>query len=156
MGFVQSKSDPSLFTKGCDGKFIVVLVYVDDILVASPDINLIRELKHYLDDAFKIKDLGELGYFLGIEARRDETGLNLCQMKYALDILAEAGFLECKPASTPMVPGQLLSPKDGELLSDFCSFRRLVGQLLYLTSTRPDIAYAGKSANLSTLPSTRI
>ncbi|XP_019179218.1 PREDICTED: uncharacterized protein LOC109174435 [Ipomoea nil] len=103
--------------------------------------SLIQKLKAYLDDAFKIKDLGELGYFLGIEARRNEAGLNLCQRKYALDILTETGFLECKPASSPMVPGLRLYHGDGELLTDIGSYRRLVSRLLYLTATRPDIAY---------------
>lgn len=105
MGFSQSKADPSLFTKGKDNTFMAVLVYVDDILVASPDLQMIGDLKQFLDDTFKIKDLGELGYFLGIEAKLDDSGLNLCQRKYALDILTEAGFLECKPVNTPMVPG---------------------------------------------------
>nr|GLL21631.1 uncharacterized protein LOC109164055 [Ipomoea trifida] len=103
---------------------------------------LIKELKAYLDDAFKIKDLGELGYFMEIKARSNKAGLNLCHHKYALDILVETGYLECKPTSTLMVPGLHLNHKDGEPLSDICSYRRLVGQLLYLTATRPDIAYA--------------
>nr|GMC60559.1 Retrovirus-related Pol polyprotein from transposon TNT 1-94 [Ipomoea batatas] len=88
-GFKQSQSDPSLFTKGCDATFIAILVYVDDILVTSPELQLIRELKVFLDTAFRIKDLGELGYFLGIEAHMSDKGLNLCQRKYALDILNE-------------------------------------------------------------------
>nr|GMC53132.1 uncharacterized protein LOC109183966 [Ipomoea batatas] len=142
MGFIQSNADPSLFTKGKDNTFMAVLVYVDDILVASPDLQMIGDLKHFLDDAFKIKDLGELGYFLGIEAKLDDSGLNLCQRKYALDILTEAEFLECKPVNTPMVPGYHLQHGDGGPLTDTSSYRRLVGRLLYLTATRPDIAYA--------------
>ncbi|XP_019151797.1 PREDICTED: uncharacterized protein LOC109148508 [Ipomoea nil] len=142
MMFVQSKSDPSLFTKGEGATFIVVLIYVDDILLTSPDISQIQNLKMYLDNAFKIKDLGELGYFLGIEARSSDTGLNLCQCKYAMDILTETGFLECKPASSPMVPGIHLCHGDSEPFANIGSYRRLVGRLLYLTATRPDIAYA--------------
>ncbi|XP_019189875.1 PREDICTED: uncharacterized protein LOC109184335 [Ipomoea nil] len=114
-GFEQSKSDPSLF---------------------------IKELKCFLDTTFKIKDLGSLGYFLGIEAHISNDGLNLYQRKYALDILNEEGFLSCKPASTPMVPGHQLQKEGGTLLQDSSSYRRLVGRLLYLTATRPDITYA--------------
>lgn len=142
MGFRQSKADPSLFIKGRDNSFIAVLVYVDDILVTSPNLQMIDDLKVFLDNAFKIKDLGKLGYFLGIEAKMDDSGLNLCQRKYALDILAEAGFLECKPVNTPMVPGYQLHHNDGTALSDITGYRRLVGRLLYLTATRPDISYA--------------
>ncbi|XP_019159983.1 PREDICTED: uncharacterized protein LOC109156586 [Ipomoea nil] len=140
--FTQSKSDPSLFTKGFGSSFIALLVYVDDILVASGDINLIHDLKHFLDTTFKIKDLGSLGFFFGIEANRCKSGLNLCQRKYTLDILHEAGFIDCKPASTSMVPGHHLMHGDSEALKDVGSYRRLVGRLLYLTATRSDISYA--------------
>ncbi|XP_019195635.1 PREDICTED: uncharacterized protein LOC109189299 [Ipomoea nil] len=69
-------------------------------------------------------------------------GLNLCQRKYALDILHESRFLSCKPASTPMITGQRLDKGDGVALSDPGSYRQLVGRLLYLTATRPEISYA--------------
>ncbi|XP_031106315.1 uncharacterized protein LOC116010963 [Ipomoea triloba] len=141
VGFKQSNADPSLFTRGKDGDFFALLVYVDDILVASGRMALIQELKDLLNKAFKIKDLGALGYFLDIEASSSKDGMNICQRKYALDILNDAGFLDCKPIRTPMVPGSLLSPKDGTVLSDPSSYRRLIGRLLYLTATRPDITY---------------
>jgi len=115
---------------------------VDDILVTSPNLALITELKTYMDDVFKIKDLGKIGYFLGIGASRSKDGLNLCQRKYTLDILAETGYLHYKHVPTPMVPGLRLSHNDCEPLSDVGSYRRLVGRLLYLTATKPDIAYA--------------
>ncbi|XP_019190294.1 PREDICTED: uncharacterized protein LOC109184712 [Ipomoea nil] len=141
IGFDQSKSDPSLFTKGKGDKFIAVLVYVDDILVTSPNISQITDLKSFLDETFSIKDLGKVGYFLGIEAVMNSSGLHLSQRKYALDILTEEGFLECKPVNTPMVPGHQLQHDDGVPLADVSKYRRLVGRLLYLTATRPDIAY---------------
>ncbi|XP_031096867.1 uncharacterized protein LOC116001110 [Ipomoea triloba] len=141
MGFNQSKADPSLFTKGYGSEFLALLIYVDDILVASPNLSLIQELKTHLDNAFKIKDLGTLGFFLGIEAHLDSSGLNLCQRKYTLDILSDSGFLDCKPVSTPMVPGHHLDKDNGTPLSDAGSYKRLVGRLLYLTATRPEITY---------------
>ncbi|XP_019163278.1 PREDICTED: uncharacterized protein LOC109159653 [Ipomoea nil] len=93
-GFHQSKSEPSLFTRGMDTNFIALLIYVDDIIAASPSISVIKSVKQFLDKEFKIKDLGPLGYFLGIEACKVKGGMNLCQRKFALDILEEAGFLE--------------------------------------------------------------
>ncbi|XP_019189416.1 PREDICTED: uncharacterized protein LOC109183810 [Ipomoea nil] len=95
-----------------------------------------------LDDSFKIKDLGQLNYFLGIEAFRSPNGLNLCQRKYTLDILQENGFLDAKPAKTSCTQGHKLTSTDGILLQKPEVFRRLVGKLLYLTNTRPDIVYA--------------
>nr|GMD47282.1 uncharacterized protein LOC109158084 [Ipomoea batatas] len=141
VGFKQSNADPSLFTRGKDGNFVALLVYVDDTLVASGRVALIQELKDLLNKAFKIKDLGVLGYFLGIETSSNEDGLNICQRKYALEVLNDASFLDCKLVRTPMVPGSLLFPKDGTLLSDPNGYRRLIGRLLYLTTTRPDITY---------------
>ncbi|XP_019171190.1 PREDICTED: uncharacterized protein LOC109166755 [Ipomoea nil] len=98
-------------------------------------------LETWHQSEFKIKDLGSLGYFLGIEAHMNTNGLNICQRKYALDILEEAGFLNCKPFATPMVPGQRLNKENGSPLSDAAPYRRLVGRLLYLTATRPDLTY---------------
>ncbi|XP_019161393.1 PREDICTED: uncharacterized protein LOC109158028 [Ipomoea nil] len=140
--FQQSKSEPSLFTKCAHDGFVALLVYVDDIIIASANISTINSVKQFLDNKFKIKDLGPLGYFLGIEACRTSDGLNLCQRKYALDILEDAGFLECKPANTPMAQGLKLSHDDGIPLTDPSCYRRLVGRMLYLTTTRPDIAYS--------------
>ncbi|XP_019167288.1 PREDICTED: uncharacterized protein LOC109163021 [Ipomoea nil] len=72
----------------------------------------------------------------------EASGLNLCQRRYALEILDEAGFTDCKPVHTPMVPGVRLTKDGGTILSDASGFRRLVGRLLYLTATRPDITFA--------------
>ncbi|XP_019179520.1 PREDICTED: uncharacterized protein LOC109174720 [Ipomoea nil] len=98
-------------------------------------------LKQFLDYSFKIKDLGQLHYFLGIEATRSPNGINLCQRKYTLDILKENGFLEAKPAKTPFTTGQRLNTTNGKPLANSEQYRRLVGKLLYLTNTRPDISY---------------
>ncbi|XP_019161170.1 PREDICTED: uncharacterized protein LOC109157786 [Ipomoea nil] len=141
-GFKQAAVDPSLFTKGIGRDYIALLIYIDDILVASSELTNIQQIKESLDEAFKIKDLGVLGYFLGIEAKVTTAGLNLCQRKYALDILNDAGFINCKPMSTPMVPGSHLSQHDGTPLNDPGSYRHLIGRLLYLTATKPDITYA--------------
>lgn len=108
---------------------------------------MIQNLKVFLDNTFIIKDLGSLGYFLCIEAHMSDDGLSLCQRKYALDILAEADFLSAKPVNTPMTPGHCLSKEGGQKLDDVSSYRRLIGRLLYLTATRPDIAYAVQQVN---------
>lgn len=120
---------------------------MDDLIIAGNCLNSIQHLKQVLDDTFRIKDLGCLKYFLGVEACRTSEGLNICQRKYALDILKEAGFTECKPVATPIVLGQKLTHADGEPLSDVGMYRRLVGRLLYLTATRPDLAYAVQQLN---------
>lgn len=143
-GFVQSPNDHCLFTRGTGADFICLLVYVDDVLVTSPSQHLIDDLKAFLHSVFTIKDLGVARYFLGIEIARSEAGTVLCQRKYVLDLLHHAGLLGCKPVATPFPAGLVLSQGTAAPLADPDTYRRLVGQLLYLNLTRPDISYAAQ------------
>ena len=94
-----------------------------------------------MKNEFDIKDLGKLSYFLGIEIAHSSKGLFLSQRKYVIDLLKETGKLGAKPAGTPMETNIKLGPEDGEPLSDIGQYQRLVGKLIYLTVTRPDIAF---------------
>ena len=100
------------------------------------------ELKVLLDQQFKLKDLGDLKFFLGLEVAKAASGISLCQRKYILDLLKEAGMMGCKLAKIPMDPNAKLSKYEGKALQDPSSYRRLIGRLLYLTITRPDITFA--------------
>ncbi|KAK3001019.1 hypothetical protein RJ639_020679 [Escallonia herrerae] len=141
VGFIQSQSDHSLFTFARKGSFLAVLIYVDDVIVTRTDSAKISWLKHYLDTKFHIKDLGKLKYFLGIEVARSSDGIVLSQRKYVLDILKECGLTGCKPSSSPMAEQHQLDLNSGELCDDPGQYRRLIGRLLYLTITGPDISY---------------
>ena len=141
-GYSQSDVDHSLFTWTQGSSFTVVLVYVDDFLIAGNDLTIITDLKTFLADRFKLKDLGTLKYFLGLEMARSPFGIFLSQRKYALDILADSGTLGSRPTSFPMKQHLKLTPEDGVLLSDPSPYRRLVGRLIYLTITRPDISFS--------------
>ncbi|GAU48976.1 hypothetical protein TSUD_245670 [Trifolium subterraneum] len=141
-GYIQSKSDYSLFTKHSTSGFTVILVYVDDLVLGGTDEHEITAVKTLLHNKFSIKDLGVLKYFLGFEVARTKQGISLCQRKYTLDMLSDAGLLGTKPCSTPMQPHQQLHKTSGTILSDPTAYRRLVGRLLYLTHSRPEIAYA--------------
>lgn len=138
-GFSQSKANYSLFTKENNGSFTALLVYVDDILVVSNDIDSVSQLKVFLDSKFKIKDLCSLRYFLGIEIARSSKGIHLCQRKYTSDILTDSGNLGSTPTKVPMEQNIKLTQSSGQPLSDLSVYRRLIGRLLYLTITRPDI-----------------
>jgi transposase InsO family protein len=142
LGFIQSKSDYSLFTRLKGSVFIALLVYVDDIVLAGNDSEALSSFTHLLNQKFKLKDLGDLKFFLGLEIARNSSGISLCQRKYALDILEDSGLLACKPSKLPMDPNLRLSQHDGLLLDDPTVYRRLVGRLLYLSLTRPDLVYS--------------
>jgi hypothetical protein len=102
----------------------------------------IINIKALLDAKFSIKDLGLLKYFLGFEVARTQAGISLCQRKYALDLIQDTGLLGAKPCTTPMQPQLQLHKASGEAISDPTIYRRLIGRLLYLTHSRPEIAYA--------------
>ncbi|XP_021734740.1 uncharacterized protein LOC110701391 [Chenopodium quinoa] len=102
----------------------------------------LRAFKAYLIDCFHMKDLGTLKYFLGIEVARSSSGLFLCQIKYTLEIITKAGLLGSKPAGFPMEQNHRLGLASGPLLDDPEPYLRLVGRLIYLAVTRPDLAYS--------------
>lgn len=89
-----------------------------------------------------MKDLGSLKYFLGIEVLRSNRGIFIRQRKYILDMLAEIGMLECKPAETPMITNHRMEIVEGAKPANIGRYQRLVGKLIYLSHTRPDIAYS--------------
>ena len=141
-GFKQSQNDHSLFVKFIDDSFLAILVYVDDIIVASNDSKAVTKLKEFLNDKFKLKDLGDLKYFLGLEVARSNTVIFVSQRKYALELLEEASFSGCKAATTPMEANLRLSKDEGEPLLDPTVYRRMIGKLLYLTITRLELCFA--------------
>ncbi|XP_017979725.1 PREDICTED: uncharacterized mitochondrial protein AtMg00810-like [Theobroma cacao] len=142
-GFKQSMSDYSLFTMSTTGgEFVALLIYVDDILIASNSAQAATAVKSHIDSQFKLKDLGTVKYFLGLEVARSPQGISICQRKYILDLLEEYGLLGAKPSSTPIDYNvKLRKVSKEEEVTDPTKYRQLVGKLLYLTFTRPDICY---------------
>jgi hypothetical protein len=123
---------------------IFVLVYVDDIIVASSSQEATTVLLKDLQDEFALKDLGDLHYFLGIEVNKATCDIVLTQEKYASDLLKKVGMSGCKPVATPLSTSEKLSVHEGTPLGpdDATNYRSVVGALQYLTLTRPDIAFS--------------
>lgn len=140
-GFQESHADHSLFTYSREHIFLGVLIYVDDLVIAGNDTSVCSNFKQYLCECFHMKDLGALKYFLGLELACGPSGLFMCQRKYTLDILSECKMTDCKPVSFPMEENQKLALDSGPTYPDPSRFRRLVGRLIYLTITRPEITY---------------
>ncbi|KAI3500537.1 hypothetical protein L1887_36359 [Cichorium endivia] len=144
-GFVQSKNDFSLYVKQNKEIFVVLLVYVDDIVLTGNNEQEIQSAKDFLKSQFLIKDLGILKYFLGIEIVKTDTGLCLSQRKYCLELLYEFGLLAAKPVRTPLDVNVTISNEgineNDDLLENITEYQKLVGKLIYLTNTRPDISF---------------
>ncbi|RVW69728.1 Retrovirus-related Pol polyprotein from transposon RE1 [Vitis vinifera] len=101
-----------------------------------------QNLKKYLSEEFEVKDLGNLKYFLGMEVARSRKGIVVSQRKYILDLLKETGMLGCKPIDTPMDSQKKLGIEKESTPVDRGRYQRLVGRLIYLSHTRPDIGFA--------------
>ena len=115
---------------------------MDDILVTSNDSNFLKEFTSRLNLVFALKDLGSLYYFLGVKVRRDNSGLYLNQGKYILDVLKRFGMMNCVAIATPMVTGRKFSANDGEKMADPTLYRKAIGSLQYLLTTRLDIVFS--------------
>jgi hypothetical protein len=144
LGFVASKTDTSLFYFNKGDITMFLLVYVDNIIVASSTEKATVALLQDLKEEFPLKDLGDLHYFLDIEVNKVSNGIVLTQGKYASDLLRRVGMIDCKPVTTPLSTSEKLSLHNGNLLGpeDATKYRSIVGALQYLTLTRPNIAFA--------------
>jgi histone deacetylase 1/2 len=125
-----------------------VLVYVDDIIVASSSQEATNALLKDLEKEFALKDLGDLHYFLGIEVKRNLDGLVLSQGNYTEDIIKRTGMSNCKTINTLLSSIEKLSATVGDPLGpeDSTRYRSVVGALRYLTLTRLDISFAVNKA----------
>ncbi|RVW87752.1 Retrovirus-related Pol polyprotein from transposon RE1 [Vitis vinifera] len=142
-GYTQSQANHMIFYKHSnEGKVAILIVYVDDIVLTRDDCNELEKLKGKLAEEFEIKDLGALKYFLGMEFASSKEGIFVNQRKYVLDLLDETGMLGCKPAETPMELNVKLQPIKAKNVKDRDHYQRLVGRLIYLSHTRPDIAFS--------------
>jgi hypothetical protein len=123
---------------------ILVLIYVDDIIVASSDVKFTDKLVKKLNQEFALKDLGVVHYFLGIEVKHMIKGLLMTQERYARDILQRVNMATCKAVSTPMVPADKMLINDREPLKpqDATQYRSIMGALQYLTLTHPYLSFA--------------
>lgn len=139
---LQSHADPNLYYAHIGNDTIALLVYVDDILITGSNLQLLNQLKSHLHHSFKTKDLGPITRYLGIQFERTPNSLRMHQTEYALNILQQFGMDNCKPSQTPLPEGLLLSKQSDTPPIDATLYRMLVGKLLFLTKTRPDISYA--------------
>ncbi|GJT02270.1 putative ribonuclease H-like domain-containing protein [Tanacetum coccineum] len=140
-GFQRRKIDKTMFIKKGKGNILLVQVYVDDIIFGSIKKSLCTEFEKMMHKNFQMSSMGELTFFLGLQVKQKEDGIFISQDNYVIEISKKFGFTDVKTASTSMETQKpLLKDEDGEKV-DVHLYISMIGSLMYLTSSRPDIIY---------------
>ena len=142
-GFKQSLADSCVYSMCSDKEMTIVIIWVDDIIIATDSDIAMNKVKRALNEKFKMKDMGEISYFLGIKFTCENDAITLDQSRYITRILSRFGLENCKPKGTPYDVGldNEIDSNDTELV-DCRLYREIVGSLIYvMTCTRPDLCY---------------
>ena len=134
-------SEFTLYIKKIEEDILIVSLYVDDLLVTGSNARFVNKFKAEMEQVFEMTDLGEMSYFLGMEVHQKQNEIFICQQKYAKEILKKFKMEECKPTSTPMNQKEKFCKEDGAEKVDEGLYRSMIGCLMYLTATRPDIMH---------------
>ncbi|GKC58345.1 retrovirus-related pol polyprotein from transposon TNT 1-94 [Tanacetum coccineum] len=141
-GFEKCPNEQTLFTKKNDaGNFLIVSIYVDDLIYTGDDETMLKSFKESMMKSFDMTDLGIMRYFLGIEVSQGNGGNFICQRRYATEVLKRFGMFECKAVKTPIAVGMELNKDESGVAVSESYYKQIVGCLMYLTSTRPDLMY---------------
>nr|XP_016500926.1 PREDICTED: uncharacterized mitochondrial protein AtMg00810-like [Nicotiana tabacum] len=143
-GFQPSMNDYSLFRKLKGSHLTIVVVYEDDILLAGDDMSELTTFKEFLDDQFKIKDLGEVHYFLGLEIVKMPQGYLISQHKFALDFLSDIHCSAVTHVVAPLDSHVKLSAEVGDLLPDPSIYRKLA--VSWKSKKQPTLALSSVEA----------
>jgi hypothetical protein len=140
MGFEKSDVDPNIYYIIRGEDTLILILYVDDLFIIGAE-DLIAECKLGLASEFEMSDIGLMHYFLGMKVWQEEGHIFLGQGKYAAAILSRFQMEDCRPMSTPMITNwKNFSASDSQLV-DATVYRQLIGSLMYLVNTRPDICF---------------
>ncbi|MCZ2221957.1 hypothetical protein NUW87_11410, partial [Corynebacterium pilbarense] len=141
-GFKKGIVDSNLYIKSEGDDLLVVLVYVDDIIFGCTNESSVQWFANSMQTEFEMSMIGELSFFLGLQITQRPEGIFISQGKYLREMLKSFQMEDSKPMGTPMVTGCKLSKDDDSPDVDQSSYRSMIGSLLYITASRPDIMYA--------------
>jgi hypothetical protein len=133
--------DPNVYTKKVGSHLIILVLYVDDLILTGNDSKILNHVKISLKKKFEMTDLGFFHYFLGLQVLQTNEGIFLSQSKYACDLLHRFHMDDYKPTPSPFQFGVKLIATCNSPKVDATLYRQLVGSLLYLTHTHPDISF---------------
>ena len=141
-GFSRGKIDNTLFVKKVKSDIMLVQIYVDDIIFGSTNEQLCINFSKLMQSKYQMSMMGELTFFLGLQVKQCKTGIFISQEKYTKDLLKKFKFDQCSSMKTPIATyGKLGDDKEGKS-TPITAYRGMIGSLLYLTASRPDIMYA--------------
>ena len=141
IGFHMSKSDNSLYIRSGSESPIVIILYVDDLVIGIEHLFEIHRVKSLISDKFEITNMKELHYFLGIEVIWSPAGIMISQRHCILNLWYKFGMIECKSVATPLDRNLKLDADSGTTTCEPTQYRQLIGSVIYLTITRPDLSY---------------
>ncbi|KAJ0720223.1 putative RNA-directed DNA polymerase [Helianthus annuus] len=139
--FIRGKVDATLFTKVVDGHLLIVQIYVDDIIFGSTNEKLCKDFEQVMKQKFKMSSMGEMKFFLGLQVEQLPEGIFIHQTKYVHDILEKFGMSSSTPAATPLATNHGIHPDLTGDRADETFYHSMIGSLMYLTASRPDIMY---------------
>jgi uncharacterized membrane protein YciS (DUF1049 family) len=141
-GYMRGAIDKTLFIKRDKKDIMLVQVYVDDIIFGATKQSMVKEFEQLMQQEFQMSSMGELTFFLGLQVKQSSSGIFIGQDKYVADILKRFDFKTIKPATTPIDSTKALGKdEDGEDV-DVKLYRSMIGCLMYLNASRPDIMFA--------------
>ena len=141
-GFIKGKIDHTLFLKTKGKHIIVVQIYVDDIIFGSTDDTLCDEFSAMMTNEFEMSMMGELNFFLGLQVKQLKEGIFINQSKFSKELLKKYNMTDAKEISTPMATSTKLDKDEAGVSVNETLYRGMIGSLLYLTASRPDIMFA--------------
>ena len=121
------------------GEFLIICLYIDDLLYTESSAEMLVEFKETMFNEFEMTDNGLMSYFLGIKVKQQQDEIFISQKKYKKEILEKFKMSNCNPVNTPIAIGMTLSREGNRDFVDSTLFKSLVGSLRYLMITRPDI-----------------
>jgi hypothetical protein len=141
-GFRKGSADSNLYIKVSQGNILLIGVYVDDIIFGSDDDRLSQKFAKDMQNEFEMSLLGELSFFLGLQICQSDQGIFISQTKYIREMLKRFGMEDCKPIITPMQTSCKLSKDDDSKSTDQRKYRSMIGILLYVIASRPNVMQA--------------
>ena len=140
--FERGKNDSTLFLRKVKGHIILVQIFVDDIIFGSTNHSLCTKFASLMKSEYQMSMMGELTYFLGLQIKQSDKGIFISQGKYVKDMLKKFELTSCSAMKTPMAPPLTLDKDFNGKSVNVTLYRGMIGSLLYLIASRPDIMYS--------------